>query len=165
MKPGPAEAGVVLVPPTELSMDLGVEVVITILLGILALSAPPVLSLALFCVLVKEGSPLESQAFRRNWLIFSLFWLVMFLPNLLAIFFSGNAAMPDRLRTASIMCASTLILVLSWFFLILILRSKLRVKLPDFTKAFPLHFFFLVYISCAVLLLLYHRKYFDGVFG
>ena len=145
-------------------MNISFEL-ITVLLGILALSAPPSLSIVLFRVLVKEGAPLDSQEFRRNWLIFSFAWLIMFLPNILAIVSSGNAAMPDRLRTASITCAVIIIVVFSWFFLILVLRSKLRVKLPDFTKAFPLHYFFLVYISCAVLLLLYHRKYFEGVLG
>lgn len=146
-------------------MDISVGLVGMALLGILAMSAPPGLSIVLFRVLVKEGVPLESQEFFRNWLIFSFAWLVMFLPNLLAIFFSGNTALPDRLRAASITCAVIIALVLSWFSLILVLRSKLRVKLPDFTKAFPLHFFFLVYLSCAVLLLLHHKKYFDGVLG
>lgn len=146
-------------------MDISVELVSTVLLGMLAMSAPPGLSIVLFRVLVKEGVPLESQEFFRNCLIFSFAWLVMFLPNLLAIFFSGNTALPDRLRAASITCAVIIALVLSWFSLILVLRSKLRVKLPDFTKAFPLHFFFLVYLSCAVLLLLHHKKYFNKVLG
>ena len=165
MKPGPAEAGVVLVPPTELSMDLGVEVVITVLLGILALSAPSVLSLALFRVLVKEGTPLDSQEFRRKHSGGSVVWLMMFLPGLFAIFTIGNPAMPDKLRAASIMCASTLIIVLSWFFLILILRSKLRVKRPDFIKASPLHVFDLIYLSWSMLFLYHFRKHFEWVFG
>ena len=146
-------------------MDISFELIRTVLLGVLTLSAPPFLSIVLFRVLVKEGAPLESQEFRRNWLIFSFAWLVMFLPNLLAMFFSGNAAIPDRLRAGSITFAVGLLLILFWFFLVLVLRNKLWAKLPDFIKAFPLHFFFLVYISYAVLLLLHHRKYFEGVFG
>ena len=146
-------------------MDISVGLVGMALLGMLAMSAPPGLSIVLFRVLVKEGASLEGQEFFRNWLIFSFAWLVMFLPNLLAIFFSGNVALLDRLRAALITCAVIIVLVLSWFSLILVLRSKLRVKLPDFTKAFPLHFFFLVYLSYAVLLPLHHKKYFDGVLG
>lgn len=142
-------------------MDIRSEVV-TVLLGILAMSAPPVLFILLFRVLMKDGFPLESQKFRLTGLIVSLCWLVILLPTPLAIFFGGAAAMPDRLRAAATTFAVILILVLSWLLLILILRSKLWVKLPDFRKAFPLHFFFLVYMSCAVLLL-YHffRKYFE----
>ncbi len=168
MKPGPGEAGVVLVPPTELSMDLGVEVVITVLLGILALSAPPVLSLALFRGLMKDGFPFDNQKFRLNGLLFSLIWLVIFLPAFIGILFGENAAIPDRLRAASITFAVILILVLSWLFLMFVLGSNLWAKRPDFTKASPHHFFYLAYIfiSCAALFVYHFRKYFErGVWG
>ena len=107
-----------LIPLADLSMDIGVEVVIAILLGMLALSVPPVLSLVLFRVLLKDGVPLDSQKFHHNHGVLSLiFWPMMFFPGLFGILFDGAAAMPDRLRAASITFAVILTLVLSWFFL------------------------------------------------
>ena len=155
MKPAPADAGATRIPPTELSMDISFELGSIVLLGMLALSAPPGLSTLLFRVLVKDGVPLDSQKFRHNHRIFSFFWLMMFLLGLFGILFGGNAAMPDRLQAGSITCAGSLIIVLSWFFLMLVLRRKLWTKRPDFTKAFPLHFFYLFHLvpgSWAVLL-------------
>lgn len=126
------------------------------LLGILALSAPVVLSLVLFRVMVKDGVPLDSRKFRQNHRVFFLIiWPMMVFPGLFAILFGGTALLPDRLRAASITCAGTLVLVLSWFFLMLVLRRKFWVKRPDFTKTFPLHFFYLFHLvsgSWAVLL-------------
>ena len=139
-----------LIPPTELS---------TALLGILALSAPVILSLVTFRVLVKDGVPLDNQKFCQNHCVFYLIiWPAMFFPGLSAILFGGGyntASIPNNLRVASIMCAGSLILVLSWFFLMFALRRRLWTRRPDFTKAFPLHFFFLVHFvsgSWAVLL-------------
>ena len=144
-------------------MDISVDLVITVLLEILALSAPPVLSFVLLRVLSKDGCPLDSKDVLFGCIIISLFWLVMFLSVFLSIFFSGKATMPDRLRVVSITFAVILAIVLSWLLLILAVRSKLWAKQPDFTKGFPLHFFSLVYIciSCAVLFLYHFRKYFE----
>ena len=130
-----------LIPPTELS---------TALLGMLALSAPVILSLVMFRVLVKDGVPLDNQKFRQNHCVFYLIiWPAMFFPGLFAILFGvgyNTASIPNNLQAASITCAGSLILVLSWFFLMLALRRRLWAKLPDFTKAFPLHFFYLVHL-------------------
>ncbi len=83
-------------------MDISVELVIAVLLGMLALGAPPGLSLVLFRVLMKEGVPLDSQKFHRNHGVLSLiFWPMMFFPGLFLIFFVGNASMADRLQEAS----------------------------------------------------------------
>ena len=145
-------------------MDIRVELVITILLGMVALSVPPALSIVLFRGLMKEGIPLDSQKFRFSCLIHSLSWFLMFLMTFLYIFIGGNASMPDRLQTGSIMFASSLILMLSYCFLLLFVLRRIRwAKRPGFIEPFPLHFFFLVYISWAVLFLQY-RKYVDGVF-
>ena len=132
-----------LIPPTDLSMTLSVELVSTGLLAMLAMSAPAVLSVVLFGVLVKEGVPIESQKFRRRCLLLSLTWLMLFLP-LFAAFFRGNASMSGSLR---ITFAVIVVLVLIWFFFILVLRRKYWLKLPYFIEKFPSHFFFLVYIS------------------
>lgn len=139
-----------LIPPPELS---------TALLGILALSAPVILSLVLFRVLVKDGVPLDNQKFCQNHCVFYLIiWPAMFFPGLFAILFGdgyNTASIPDNLRAASITCAGSLILVLCWFLLMLVLRRKLWTTRPDFTKAFPHHFFYLVHLvsgSWAVLL-------------
>lgn len=160
-----------LIQLTERSMDVSCEFVIAVLLGMLAISAPPVLSIVLFRVLVKEGVPLDSQKFHYNHGTLSLiFWPMMFLSGLSGILYGSTAAMPDRLRAASLTCAVILFLVLSWFFLLLVLRSNLWAKRPDFTKAFPRHFFYLFHLlpgSWSVLLL-YHfviRKYVEKVFG
>ena len=145
-------------------MGINIDLVVTVLLEILFLSAP----LILFRVLSKDGYPLESQEFRRYGIGFSLFWFVLFLSPFLATFFSGKATMPDRLRVFSIIFAVLLALVIAWLFLTLLVRSNLWTKQQDFTKGFPLHFFFLVYIgiSCAVLFLYHFRKHFDmGLWG
>lgn len=91
-------------------MNISVELVSTILLGMLALSAPPVLSVVLFRVLVKDGFSLDSQEFRRNCLPWSILWIGMFLVGLFLIFFGGQASMPDRLREASSMFEVNLIM-------------------------------------------------------
>lgn len=136
-------------------MDISLDLVITVLLEVLAFSAPPVLSLVLLRVLMKDGYPLGSKDFLFGGIVISLFWLVMFLSVFLAIFFSGKATMPDRLRVFSIAFAVLLILVIAWLLLIFVVRSKLWAKQPNFTKGFPLHFFFLFHLvpgSWAVLL-------------
>ena len=148
-----------LIPPTELS---------TVLLGILALSAPVVLSLVLFRVLVKDGVPLDNQEFRKNHCILSLIiWPAMFFPGLFAILGGYTASMPDILRAASITCAGSLVPVLCWFLLMFALRRKLWTTRPDFTKAFPLHFFYLFHlVPLSWSLLLLHRfwKHIERVF-
>ena len=68
-------------------MDISVDLVSTVLLGILALSAPPTLSTLLFRVLVKERVLIDSQKFHRNHLSLSLVWLGLFFLNLVLIFF------------------------------------------------------------------------------
>ena len=153
-------------------MEISVELVGKVLLGTLTLSAPSVMSFALFRVLVKDGVPLDSQRFRQNHSVLSLIsWPMMFLPGLFGIFTIGNidnTAMPDRWRAASIMCAGTLILVFSWFFFMLVLRRKLWATRPDFTKAFPFHFFYLFHIlplTWTVLLLYHLRDFIEKVFG
>ena len=105
-------------------MDISVELVITVLLGILALSAPPVLCTVLFRVLVKDGFPLDAQQFRSNRRSGSLFWLGLFLLNLFFIFFIGNDSMPDRLQEASGTFEYSLFLVFWGFLLMLVLRRK-----------------------------------------
>ena len=144
-------------------MGISLDLVIAVLLLILVMSAPPGLSLVLPRVLMKDGFPLESKESRAGGIIISLFCLVMFLSVFLSIFFSGKATMPDRLRVVSITFSVLLALVIAWLLLILAVRSKLWAKQPDFTKRFPLHCFFLVYIciSCAVLFLYHFRKYFE----
>ena len=123
-------------------MALSVELVSTGLLAMLAMSAPAVLSLVLFRVLVKEGVPLEIPKFRRRYLLLSLTWIVLFLP-FFAAFFNGDVSMSSLRITFAVI----VILVLIWFFFILILRRKYWLKLPHFIEKFPSHFFFLVYIS------------------
>lgn len=149
-------------------MDISIDSVITVLLGVMALSASPTLSVVLFRVLVKDGIPIESQNFRHNHRVVSFWWLMMFLLGLFVIFFGGTISTPDRVREASIMCAVSLILVFSWFFMMLIWRSKLWAKWPDFTKAFPRHFFYLFHslpLTWTVLLLYYLMKHFEGFLG
>lgn len=140
-----------------------IDLVITVLLEILTLSAPPVASLVLLRVLMKDGSPIGSKDFLFGSIGISLFWLVMFLSVFLAIFFSGKAIMSDRLRVYSIVFAVLLPLGTAWLLLILVVRNKLWATQPDCPKRIPLHFFFLVYIciSCAVLFMYHLRKYFE----
>ena len=145
-------------------MAISVELAITVLLGILAMSAPSVLSIVLFRVLVKDGVPLDSQEFRRKHSGGSVVWLMMFLSGLFAIFVIGNAAMPDRLRAASIMCAGTLILVPLLVFFHAHLEKQLWAKRPDFIKASPLHVFDLIYLTWPVLFLYHLRELFEKVF-
>ena len=132
-------------------MDISVELISAVLLGMLAMSAPPGLCTILFRVLVKEGVPLDSQEFRRNRCFLSFIWLGLFLLGLFFIFFVGNASMPDRLREASIAFELNLIIAEPFCFLvILLLRRKLWLKLPDFVERFPFHFFVLVIITWIV---------------
>lgn len=79
-------------------MDIGVELAITVLLGLLALSTPPVLGTVLFRVMVKEGFPLDSQVFRRECRMYSLLWLGLFFLNLFLLLVVGNVSMADRLQ-------------------------------------------------------------------
>ena len=133
-------------------MDISVELVITILLGILAMSAPPILCTILFRVLVKEGVPLDCQEFRCNRRSGSLFWLGLFLLNLFIIFFVSNDSTPDRLQAAYGTFEYSLILVLCWFLLVLALRRKFydgRKRLESL-RSFPVDFFIFVNISWLV---------------
>lgn len=131
-------------------MNISVELVSTVLLGMLALSAPPVLSVVLFRVLVKDGFSLDSQEFRRNCLPWSILWIGMFLVGLFLIFFGGQASMPDRLREASSMFEVNLIMGPFNFFLIFLFRKKYWLKVPHFIEKFPVHFFTLFIISWTV---------------
>lgn len=135
-------------------MDISVELVSTVLLGMLAMSAPSALSFVLFRIMVKEGLPLESQKFRRKCLLWSLFWLGIFLVGLFLVFFGGKASMPDRLREASLLFKVNLVMGPLSFLLILLLLSLSRkhdwLKVPHFIDEFPLHFFILVIISWTV---------------
>ncbi len=59
--------------------------------------------------------------------------------------------MPDRLREASIAFELNLIIAEPFCFLvILLLRRKVWLKLPDFVERFPFHFFVLVIITWIV---------------
>ena len=118
-----------------------------ILFGVLALSAPPLLSIVLFRILVKDGVPFDSQKFRHNLRTLFFLWLGLILLNIYLIFFVGNAAMPARLQEASSMFKSSLFFVLFGFLSILALRKQIWVKLPDFIEHFPLHLFLFVTVG------------------
>lgn len=137
-------------------MDLSVELVGTVLLGMLALGAPPVLSTVLFRVLVRDGVPLNRQEFHRNRRHHSLTWFGFFILSLLPVFFGGNASMPDRSREASSLFEIGLIIVFFCFLAIFVLKEEFWLKRPHFIKAFPFQFFFLVDTSWTVLFL--HRS-------
>ena len=133
-------------------MDISVELVSTVLLGTLAVSAPSVLGTVLFRVMAKEGFPLDSQKFRRECLMYSLVWLGLFFLNLFLIFFVGNASMADRLQEASVSFVLSLICAFGTFSFTLLLRKKLYRESPDFITNF-----FLLFISvCFSLLMLRH---------
>ena len=133
-------------------MDISVELVITVLLGLLAMSTPPVLCIVLFRVMVKGGASINSQKFRRDCLIFSLIWLGVFFLNLFLIFFVGKTAMADRLQEASVSFVLSLICALGTFSFTLLLRKKLYRESPDFIT----NFFLLVIALCFSLLLVRH---------
>ena len=133
-------------------MEISIALVSTVLLGMLALSAPPVLCIVLFRVMVKEGAPLDSQKFRHDFLIGFLFWLGVFFLNLFLIFFVGKAAMADRLQEASVSFVLSLICALGTFSFTLLLRKKLYRESPDFI----INFFLLVVALCFSLLLVRH---------
>lgn len=148
-------------PPPELS---------TAFLGILALSAPVVLSLVLFRVLVKDGVALDGpKALHNHCVLFLIIWPAMFFPGLFGILGGGGytASMPDRLQAASITCVASLVPVLCWFLLLLALRRRLWMRLPDFTNRFPHHFFYLFHLvplSWSLLLLHNFREHIERVF-
>lgn len=148
-------------------MDISLDLVSAVLLCILALTAPPFLSLVLFRVMVKDGVPLDSRKFRHNHRVLGLiFWPAMFFPGLFAILVGGGytASMPDRLRAASITCAGSLVPVFCWFLFMLASRRQLWTRLPDFTKRFPLHFFYLFHLvplSWSLLLLHHFWRLFE----
>ena len=122
-------------------MGTDLDLVITVLLGILALSAPAVLSFVLFRVLVRDGVPLDSQKFRHNHsVLFLLFWPMMVLPGLFGILFGGTALIPDRLRAASITLAVILILVFSWFFFNARIERQTLGKTTRLHKGIPASF-------------------------
>ena len=123
-----------------------------VLLGVMAISAPPVLCIVLFRVMVKEGAPLDSQKFRHDFLIGFLFWLGVFFLNLILIFFVGKAAMADRLQEASVSFVLSLICALGTFSFTLLLSKKLYRESPDFIT----NFFLLVIALCFSLLLVRH---------
>lgn len=117
-------------------MEISIALVIIVLLGVLALSGPPILSIVLFRVMVKEGAPLDSQKFRHDFLIVFLFWLGVFFLNLFLIFFVGKTAMADRLQEASVSFVLSLICALGTFSFTLLLRKKLYRESSDFITNF-----------------------------
>lgn len=133
-------------------MDIGLELAITVLLGLLALSAPPVLGTVLFRVMVKEGFPLDSQVFRRECLMYSLLWLGLFFLNLFLLLVVGNASMADRLQEVLSTFVLSLTCALGMFSFTLLLRKRLYRESPDFIVNF-----FLLFISvCFSLMMVRH---------
>ena len=133
-------------------MDFGFDLATTVLLGMLAVSAPSVLSIVLFRVMVKEGFPLDSQVFRRECLMYSLLWLGLFFLNLFLLLVVGNASMTARLQEVSGTFVVSLICALGTFSLSFLLRKKLYRESPDFIPTF----FLLVISLCFSLLILKH---------